>query len=93
MSRWRVTFEVDLTGLIPKQEDLKPHDYPLPAWASQTIFEMLFNHGTCAALESQLRYEAKEKDPEVKRAMLAHYERIRALCEEAGRTAKVEEVK
>ena len=42
--KWRVSFEVDLADFIPAEEELKPHDYPLPTWASQTVFDLILNY-------------------------------------------------
>jgi hypothetical protein len=93
VSKWRVTFEVDLGDSIPKQEDLKPHDYPLHVWAGQAVFDMIFKFGSCEALAKTLKIMCNEKDEATKRSMLAHYERIHELCEAAAKTAKVEEIK
>ena len=90
MPKWRVTFEVDLGDLIPAPEALEPHDHPLPVWASQTIFEMIFKQGSVSALREKMDYILRPNDDPGKQPMLDYLQRKHELCEEAARTSKVE---
>ena len=72
MSKWDITIEaVDLTGLVPKQEDLQAHDYPLEAWVREQVFDIL-NRGVTSILESKMRELAStDQAPEVAAAVQA----------------------
>jgi hypothetical protein len=88
-TRWRVSFEVDLKGLIPKESDLQPHDYPLLAWAQQAIFDTLFNHSLCAALAAKTNY--LEQTPE-HQAMRDYLDEKVDVAHQANTTFKMEQI-
>lgn len=88
MPKWKATFEVDLGDSIPKQEDLKPHDYPLSDWARQALFDMLFNYALCQALSQICKYCTATEPDDV--AMLHHYKRKEAIARQACDTFQLE---
>jgi len=86
MPKWRVTFEVDLKDSIPAEEKLKPHDYPLSTWASQTVFDLVLNHALVAALGKKT--DACVKEPEERDRILFFVDRQVEVCRQAVDTSR-----
>lgn len=88
MTKWRVTFEVDLKDSIPAQEELKPHDYPLVAWASQAVFDLVLNHALVSA--HMERMEAIAKNDKFSERQLPYIDRKIDACRQAAESMHVE---
>lgn len=87
--KWRVTFEVDLGDSIPAEEDLKPHDHPLESWAGQTVHDLILNKALVAILSNSCS-AATEKDPVIRDALLASYDKHAKIATEARDSMQIE---
>jgi len=86
--KWTVTIEgVDLGSLIPSEEALQPHDYPLEVWAREVLFSLL-NDLKVNKLEKKVE-AVLETNPHIKKALVASFDADVAVVDHLMRNLKL----
>jgi hypothetical protein len=80
-AKWTVTIpNIDLSEVIPDESDLKPHDYPLEAWAADYIHHML-GYMIVSSIKREMKAMSDEElDGPTRKAMLSAYKKETALA-------------